>query len=84
MAKYDLGTDEWGQVGYLENARHGFGVVEINNFFIVMGGGAKKSTELCQLNDQTIECKSMEPVMDDFRYYPAMMVVPINYTSQCT
>ena len=32
VAKYDLGTDKWSQVGYLENARHGFGVVEINNF----------------------------------------------------
>ena len=83
VAKFVPTKNIWTKLGNLQFSRHGFGVVEIQKQFLVMGGEGKKRTEVCVVTGETIKCKSREPTLDDFQFYPALMVIETGYTEQC-
>ena len=83
IAQFNPGSNEWTKLGELQTGRHGFGVIEVDTKYLVMGGFGEKSTEICELKNETIECTSREPTLNQFRYYPAMMMVASNYADNC-
>ena len=83
VAKFVPTKNIWTKLGNLQFSRHGFGVVEIQKQFLVMGGKGKKRTEMCVVTGQKIKCKSREPTLNDFQFYPALMVIETEYTEQC-
>ena len=83
IAKFDPSSNQWRKLGNFHNSRHGFGVIEIDQKFLVMGGQGNKRTELCEVKNETIVCTSREPTMANFRYNPEMMIVASDYANSC-
>ena len=83
VAKFSPTKNIWAKLGNLQFSRHGLGAIEIQKQFLVMGGEGKKRTEVCVVTGETIKCKSREPTLDDFQFYPALMVIETGYTEQC-
>ena len=83
IAKFDPSQNQWSQIGKLQASRHAFGMIEVDSKFLVMGGEDDKPTEICELKNKTIECTSREPIMTEFRYFPAMMIVSSDFTNNC-
>ena len=83
IAKFEPTKNIWTKLGNLQFSRHGFGAIEIQKQFLILGGEGKKRTEVCVLNSETIKCKSREPTLNNFQSYPAMMVIETEYTEQC-
>ena len=83
IAKFNTVSNEWTKLGSFQHKRHGFGVLEVDTKYLVMGGYEDKRTETCELKNETIECTSREPTLNQFRYYPAMMLVPSDYADNC-
>ena len=48
-----------------------------------MGGEGKKRTEICVITGEKVKCKSREPTLSNFFYYPAMMVIETEHTERC-
>ena len=83
IAEFNSGSNEWTKLGSLQYARHGFGVIESDTKYIVIGGWRDRRTETCELKNQTIQCTSREPTLNYFQYYPALMIVPSDYANNC-
>ena len=83
IAKFDPTKNVWTKLGNLQFSRYGFGAIEIQKHFLIMGGEEKKRTETCVISGESIKCKSREPSLNNFLYYPAMMVIETEYTERC-
>ena len=83
IAKFSPVLNQWTKLGNLQHRRHGFGVIKVDTKYLVMGGQDDKRTETCELKNETIECTSREPTLNQFRYYPALMLVPSDYADNC-
>ena len=83
VAKFGPIKNVWTKIGNLQFSRHGFGAVEIQKHFLVMGGEGKKRTEICVITGEKVKCKSREPTLNNFLHYPAMMVIETEYTERC-
>ena len=83
IAKFDPTKNVWTKLGNLQFSRHAFGAIETQKQFLVMGGEDKKRTEMCTLTGESIKCKSREPTLNNFKLYPALMVVETDYTERC-
>ena len=84
IAKYNPASDQWTKIGNLQQSRRGFGVIKMGKKFIVMGGKFDgMHTEVCELKNEFIKCTSREPTLNDFAYYPALMIVSSDYADNC-
>ena len=87
IAKFNPGLNQWTKLGTLRASRHAFGVFQTDKKYLVMGGGANgnfyRNTEVCEFENETIECTSREPTLYKFRYFPAMMIVASDYADNC-
>ena len=83
VAKFNPTKNFWTKLGNLQFSRHVFGVVEIQKHFLILGGEGKKHTEVCVVTGEKIKCKSREPILSDFQFYPALMVIETEDTEQC-
>ena len=83
IAKFDPTKNVWTKLGNLQFSRYGFGAIEIQKHFLIMGGEEKKRTETCVISGESIKCKSREPTLNNFQFYPALMVVETDYTERC-
>ena len=83
IAKFNPDANKWTKLGNLRTGRHGFAVIQNDQKYLVMGGEGYKSTEVCVWNSETIECSSREPSLNEFRYYPALMIVDSDYAGNC-
>ena len=83
IAKFNPSSNQWRKMGNLQNYRHGFGLIEIDKKFLVMGGQGNTPTEVCEVKNELIECTPREPTMNDFYYNPEMMMVTSNYANSC-
>ena len=83
IAKFDPTQNVWTKLGNLQFSRYGFGAIEIQKHFLIMGGEEKKRTETCVISGESIKCKSQEPTLNNFQFYPALMVVETDYTERC-
>ena len=85
IAAFNTVTKEWKKSGKLNVGRFGHGVIESQGDFIVIGGdGFRKRIEQCTLeNDESMQCKLVEPELDStWSYYPQLMLVPNDYCSK--
>ena len=82
IAKFDPTQNIWTKLGNLQFSRYGFGAIEIQKHFLIMGGEEKKRTETCVISGESIKCKSREPTLNNFQLYPALMVVETDYTER--
>ena len=61
-------------------ARDGLGVIQVDNEFIVVGGSRSRNkdepTESCILNQQSMICTVREPQLNNFMFYPELMLIP--------
>ena len=83
VAKFHPDSNKWKKIGNLQHSRHGLGVIKDDTKYLVMGGYGYKSTETCELKNETMGCTSREPTLNQFRYYPAMMLVASDYANNC-
>ena len=83
IAKFNPSLNKWSKMGSLRYRRNAFGIIEVDKKVLVMGGHFDKSTEICEITDATIKCSSRKPIMTDFIYYPAMMIVPSDFSKNC-
>ena len=90
IAAFSIITKKWTKSGKLNKARLGHGVIVRDGDFIVVGGTDygelyenSFETERCTLIVDTqftpIKCSNVDPVLDDYYYYPEMMRVPHDY-----
>ena len=83
VAKFNPGSSKWTKLGNLRHSRYAFGITEVDTKYMVIGGQDDKRTETCELKNETIECTSREPTLNEFRYYPALMIVSSDYADNC-
>ena len=83
IAKFEPTKNIWTKLGNLQFSRHGFGAIEIQKQFLILGGEGKKRTEICVITGEKVKCKSREPTLNNFIYYPAMMIIETEYTERC-
>ena len=83
IALFNPDLDKWTKMGSLQYSRHAFGVIAIQNKYLIMGGSRDKRTETCEVTGEAIECESREPIVNNFWYFPAMMVVSEESINQC-
>ena len=83
IAKFNPGSNKWTKLGNLQTRRHAFSVIEIKTKYLVMGGQENKNTETCELINEKIQCTSRESILNDFHYYPALMIVASDYAENC-
>ena len=84
IAKFNPASDQWTEIGNLQQSRRGFGLIEMSNKFIVIGGKSEGMlTEVCELKNEFIKCTSREPTLNDFVDYPALMIVSSDYADNC-
>ena len=83
IAKFNPVSNEWTKLGSLQHDRHAFGIIEVHTKYLVMGGQGEMRTETCELKNEKIECTSREPTLNEFRFYPALMIVPSDYADNC-
>lgn len=80
IASFDTISKEWKKVGDLNQARYGHGVLIQQDYFIVVGGlDGYLSTERCYFVDDSVECVTVEPVVNFYAYYPELTSVDENY-----
>ena len=83
VAKFDPKKNIWTMLTNLQFSRHGFGVLEIEKMFVVLGGKGQIRSETCQFTAKGLECKSREPTLTSFKNYPAMMKIDPDFTNKC-
>ena len=83
IAKFNPTKNIWTKLGNMQFKRHGFGAIEIQKQFLIMGGEGKIRTEICEITGEKAKCKSREPTLNNFLYYPAMMIIETEYTDRC-
>ena len=83
IAQFNPDSNKWTKLGHLQNARHEFGVIEVGNSYIVIGGQDEKKTETCQLVNSTVSCVEREPTLEEFREYPELFLVDSTFADQC-
>ena len=74
IVRFDPVGNSWKKLGNLKVARHGHGVIQVDNEFIVVGGGTKP-TESCKLIGQWMSCTTREPQLSQFAYFPDLMLI---------
>ena len=80
IAAFNTVTKEWKKSGELNEAHYGHGVIESEGELIVIGGGGSRNLEKCTLDNESIQCKIVEPELDStWSYYPELMLVPYDY-----
>ena len=79
IARFDPIGNNWTKLGNLKVARYGHGVIQVDNEFIIVGGGdglsGDEPTESCKLNRQSIICTTREPQLSQFTYYAELMLI---------
>ena len=75
--------NKWIKLGSLRTSRHAFGVTKTDQKFLIMGGYSSKPTEKCELKNGAMNCASMKPTMNNFMYYPVMVIVSSDYANNC-
>ena len=85
IACFDPIRNSWTKLGELNVPRNTHGVIQIDNEFIVVGGGVGGSdggktskflpTESCILNGQSMTCTTREPHLYRFESYPELMLI---------
>jgi len=55
IAKFNPSQNQWSKIGILQVSRYAFGVIEIDNKFLVMGGEDDKPTKICELKNEKNE-----------------------------
>ena len=80
VARFDMETREWSQVGALNNGRYGHGAIEIDSSFLIIGGYGEYLTEKCINNgENVIECSNQKPSLYKYYSHPELFYVPSNY-----
>ena len=73
---FDTKTKQWKNLGKLNEARRGHGVIVQQGQFIVVGGlNGPLGTERCTLVNDSIQCTTVDPELENYNHYPVMMHV---------
>ena len=83
IAKFEPKKNKWTMLTNLQFSRHGFGVIEIEKMFVILGGEGQIRSETCQFTSKGLECKSREPTLTSFKNYPALMKIDPDFTNKC-
>ena len=83
IARFDPIERSWSKLGDLNVSRYGHGVIQVDSYFIVVGGSRNNnigddidcSTELCRLNEQSMICTTRKPELTKFTLYSEVMLI---------
>ena len=67
IAKFNPDSNTWSKLGNLMNTRHAFGMIQIGDEYLIVGGQGDKKTETCRLENDEMICNEREPTMTEFR-----------------
>ena len=67
IAKFNPDSNTWSKLGNLKNKRHEFGMIQIGDEYLIVGGSYDKKTETCRLENNEMICTEREPTMTDFK-----------------
>ena len=80
IARFDPIENSWTNLGNLNIARSGLGVVRVDNEFIVVGGSREGPEDIpaesCSLNGLSIICTTRDPQLSKFTHYPELILIP--------
>ena len=83
IASFSTITKDWKKCGKLKQSRYGHSVFIQEGKFVVVGGGNGIDnflhTERCTLENDNVDCKTIEPTPHDYSLYPEMIAVPYDY-----
>ena len=69
----------WSNIGNLNSARYGHGVILIESTFMVIGGSSTQPNEACQLNNGQFTCETKTSSLDYYFYTPLLFLVSDGY-----
>ena len=67
IAKFNPDSNTWSKLGNLKYTRNEFGMIQIGDEYLIVGGQGDKKTETCRLENDEMICTEREPTMTDFR-----------------
>ena len=76
-------TRTWSLAGSLKQGRRGHAVVFDGTQFLVIGGNGVLKTENCVPTGDTITCTQQQLGLDNYGYFPELMLVADNYGDDC-
>ena len=83
IGRLDAVTRTWSLAGSLKGGKRAPGVVFDGEQFIVIGGADYSRTENCVLTGESITCTEQESGLDDYAYYPELLLVDSDYGNDC-
>ena len=69
----------WSNVGQLNSACKGHGVIRVKNTFVVIGGLYTQPTEVCVLEKDQFTCEEKISNLDSYAYSPLLFLVIDEY-----
>ena len=75
IARLDGSSYMWSKVGQLNEGRYGHNAIDLNGFFVVVGGFGTKKTEKCEYKNYKMVCHSQSPRLINYHEYPELMTV---------
>ena len=67
IAKFNPDSNTWSKLGNLKNVRHSFGMIQVGDEYLIVGGQDDNKTETCRLENNEMICTEREPTMTQFR-----------------
>ena len=72
-------TLSWSNVGQLNSARYGHGVIKVENIFMVIGGFGNQPNEACLLINGQFICEEKPSSLKSYAYKPLLFPVSGNF-----
>ena len=76
-------TWTWSNVGQLNSARSGHGVILIDNTFMVIGGSGHPRNEVCHLNNGRFTCERKTSSLSHYYRTPLLFLVSDDFGLWC-
>ena len=74
-------TWNWSKLGQLNSVREGYGVISVEEKFIVVGGHSSQNIEECLLDNGEFSCTEVQTWFINYYIYPILYLVDENYTN---
>ena len=79
IGRLDEETTTWTQAGTLVAGRYGHGAIFDGENFLIVGGKGTFKNEVCTLKDEKITCVAQSTTLENYNYYPELLLVEENY-----
>ena len=82
IVRFDTIERTWTYAGSLASWKAGHNVIFDGNDFLVIGGNSNP-TQLCSLEDKTLDCIELSSELTNYTFYPELFLVDKNFGRDC-